>query len=226
MKKFEQTIDKNLSDNQLKLIFDGDENSLTFIKDKNDVKNQKFSPTKKNNKILPSPIKFTKNFQNKLEEEYFCEYEYDSQISKSLKMEELNFSKILIIYKYSDKAARKESNSEKNIQIEYICVDCKKTRNKKTNNQLNTSNIFFNVFCQKVESDREKMKEKDSLDSDEEYFNDTEDEIGRLNRNLEKNKNKSIGLEDAFNYQWHCLNYVENIDDMQIAISKFINFEK
>lgn len=93
-------------------INDEDRNSLTYIQDNlndiseinklNNINDQVYSPVKKKNKKLPSPIQNTKKFQNKMEEEYFCEYEYDSHISQSLRLDELNNRSIIIydIYNY------------------------------------------------------------------------------------------------------------------------------
>jgi hypothetical protein len=87
-----------MNDLQLKKNFypmDTEENCLTFIRENsNEKKKENNSESKKK---LPSPIKISKNFLNKHEEEFFCEYEYDSQISKSLKLEELNFSKKIFL---------------------------------------------------------------------------------------------------------------------------------
>jgi hypothetical protein len=96
LKKYEKTISKTRNDLNLQKNFfpiDTEENSLTFLKENSNEKKKENKHVSK--KKLPSPIKLTKNFQNKHEEEFFCEYEYDSQISKSLKLEELNFRKIV-----------------------------------------------------------------------------------------------------------------------------------
>jgi hypothetical protein len=108
-----------------------------------------------------------------------------------------------------------------------MCVDCKKSRIKKKRTRLSQSKIFFNVYCEKVKSECEENKSES--DDDRDYFqsNEDEDEITKLNKMFEKNKN-GINLnpsEENYNYQWYCLDYVENPSDLKKAVSKFLNYE-
>lgn len=113
------------------------------------------------------------------------------------------------------------------MHLEYVCIDCKHTRTfKKRNNINNFPKIFFNIYCESVKSENENSCNRISSDIESDRADELENDIEKLNRKLAKNINESEFSLDSDNYQWHCLDYMENMDGMSSAISKFLNFKE
>jgi hypothetical protein len=84
------------------------------------------------------------------------------------------------------------------------------------------------VYVEEVKSESEENKSQS--DTEGEYFknaNEEKDDIAKLNVVLENKKHRSNfnPSEEVFNYNWYCLDYVENLTEMKNVVSKFLNYE-
>lgn len=84
------------------------------------------------------------------------------------------------------------------------------------------------MYVERAKSESEENKSQSDTEGDYlDNANEEQDDIAKLNIVLENKKHRSNynPSEELFNYNWYCLDYVENPTEMKTVISKFLNFE-